>query len=168
MKGSNFLTLKSFLPAIAIGASLWAASLPAQEATGLLHVELLDGETVVFDLARLDKLPQVDVVTSTQWTEGTLTFSGPALAAVLADAGLPMAPVDAVATNGYAVKLTFPPGDELIAIVATRIDGEPIDRRDKGPLWVIYPYDSDDAYRTAEVFAQSIWHLERLIAVPGE
>ncbi len=162
------LSLKSFVPAFMALGSVWAAPLVAQETNALLRIEHLDGRTVSFDLAQLDALPQVDVATSTQWTEGTLTFSGPSLATVLAAAELPIAPVDAIATNGYAVRLSFPPGDETLPIIATRIDGEPIDRRDKGPLWVIFPYDSGDAYRTAEVFAQSIWHLERLIAAPEE
>jgi hypothetical protein len=166
--GVNILCTKNFLPALLTAAVLWAAPLAAQEAATLLEVEHADGEIVTFDLAQLDALPQVDVVTSTQWTEGVLTFSGPSLAAVLTAAELPMAPVDAVATNGYAVRLSFPPGDETVPIVATRIDGVPIDRRDKGPLWVVFPYDADDTYRTAEVFAQSIWHLERLIAAPDE
>jgi hypothetical protein len=36
--------------------------------------------------------------------------------------------------------------------------------REKGPLWVIYPYDSDPAYRTEETYSRSIWQLNRLAA----
>jgi hypothetical protein len=36
--------------------------------------------------------------------------------------------------------------------------------RDKGPLWVIYPYDSDD-YRSEVIYSRSIWQLDRLEVV---
>lgn len=142
---------------------------PAAAQGGEVLLEVVDaaGTVTEFDLAALDALEQSEITTSTNWTEGVLVFSGPPLAAVLAAAGMEMGPVDAVAANDYEVRLTFPPGDAAVPIVATRIGGEPIERREKGPLWVIFPYDSDPAYRTVDVFGQSIWHLQRLSAGTG-
>lgn len=37
--------------------------------------------------------------------------------------------------------------------------------RDKGPLWVIYPYDSDPALQSEVTYARSIWQLVRIEAV---
>ena len=34
--------------------------------------------------------------------------------------------------------------------------------REKGPIWVIYPYDHDADYRTDTIFSRSIWQLDRI------
>jgi hypothetical protein len=128
----------------------------------ILEIDVDAGDTVAFDLEALDALPQHRFDTSTIWTDGVRQFSGPPLAAVLGAAGLDPQPIQAFASNGYGVTLTFPPGDALVPIVATRIDGAPIGRRERGPLWVMFPFDSDASLRNAEVFGQSIWHLVRL------
>ena len=47
-------------------------------------------------------------------------------------------------------------------IVAYRMDGETMSVRDKGPLWIVYPYDSDADYRTEVIYSRSIWQLDRI------
>ena len=37
--------------------------------------------------------------------------------------------------------------------------------RDKGPLWVVYPYDSSADYRTEVIYSRSIWQLDRIEVV---
>jgi hypothetical protein len=37
--------------------------------------------------------------------------------------------------------------------------------RDKGPLWIIYPYDSKSDFRTEVVYSRSIWQRDRLEAL---
>ena len=37
--------------------------------------------------------------------------------------------------------------------------------RDKGPLWVIYPFDDDPRYRSETVYFRSIWQLNRIIVM---
>jgi hypothetical protein len=34
--------------------------------------------------------------------------------------------------------------------------------RNKGPLWLVYPYDSNVALQTEAVYARSIWQLVRI------
>jgi len=38
--------------------------------------------------------------------------------------------------------------------------------REKGPLWIIYPFDATNAYRTESHYARSIWQLERIDVRP--
>jgi hypothetical protein len=45
------------------------------------------------------------------------------------------------------------------------MDGKTMSVRDKGPLWIIYPYDSSADYRTEVVYSRSIWQLDRIEAV---
>jgi hypothetical protein len=48
------------------------------------------------------------------------------------------------------------------AIVAFEMDGKPMPRRAKGPLWIVYPFDSSAKFRTESIYARSIWQLNRL------
>ena len=47
-------------------------------------------------------------------------------------------------------------------IVAYEMDGKLMSRRDKGPLWLIYPYSSNAEYRTEVIYSRSIWQLDRM------
>ncbi|MEE4295919.1 MAG: hypothetical protein V2J20_04800 [Wenzhouxiangella sp.] len=49
--------------------------------------------------------------------------------------------------------------EKTVPIVTTQIDGAPYSVRQKGPLWIVFPYDQDPRYRTEAVYALSIWQL---------
>jgi len=51
---------------------------------------------------------------------------------------------------------------DTVPILAYAMDGAPMLVRDKGPIWVIYPYDEGARYRTDTVYARSVWHLDRI------
>jgi len=34
--------------------------------------------------------------------------------------------------------------------------------REKGPVWLVYNYDSDPAFRTETVYSRSVWQLDRI------
>jgi hypothetical protein len=118
-----------------------------------------DSLSVNFDRSRLDDLPQHEFTTSTIWTVGDLSFSGPSLLDILAAADVSGSTVHLVAANGYEVRMAWEEIEETVPIVATKIDGAPFSVREKGPLWVIFPYDLDASYRTEAVYALSIWQL---------
>lgn len=115
-----------------------------------------------YDLAALEALGAVSFATSTIWTEGAPTFTGVPLQVLLDDAGITEGVVAATAINDYAVQI---PVDEVTAeypIVAYHLDGQVMSVRDKGPLWVVYPYDSDASLQSEVVYSRSIWQLDRL------
>ena len=47
-------------------------------------------------------------------------------------------------------------------IVARQIDDKPIPVREKGPLFVVYPFDSAAELRTSTYYERSIWQLKAL------
>lgn len=150
--------------AVLAGGLAHAQGLPAPSGEPILRVEgqvaqaNADG-AAVFDLALLDSLPQESFATSTIWTEGTLTFSGPPLAAVLDAAGATGTRIVARAVNDYAVEIPLAEIDARYPILATRINGETFSVRDKGPIWIVYPYDAAPAWRTEVNFGRSVWQL---------
>lgn len=157
---------------IFMGLSLALAGLaplpPAAEEAAtevLLTVAPAPGEDAIpFDRAALDALPQQEVRTSTIWTVGTRSFSGPSLRSVLDAAGITGGTVRLEAINDYSVTLDVAELEENVPIVASRIEGKPYTARQKGPLWIVYPYDAGAEYRTETVYARSVWQLVRITA----
>lgn len=147
-------------------AVLAVASAPARaNDRTILTVLDDDGAAVEFSMDALDRLPQRDIATGTIWQADTSRFTGPALVDVLDAADVAAEAVELAALNDYSVELPTDTLEDTAPIVATRIDGAPISRRDKGPLWIIYPYDSDPRYRTETIYARSVWHLHRIEVV---
>jgi hypothetical protein len=107
-------------------------------------------------------LPQVSFETSTIWTSGTPKFTGVPLAALLNDAGITDGSVIVTALNNYAVEIPLSDISDTVPIVAYYVNDEPMSVRDKGPLWLIYPYDSSLDYQTELNYSRSIWQLDRI------
>lgn len=126
-------------------------------------VTLTDGNDIlVLDLDALVELPATTFETSTIWTEGVHTFTGVALIDLAANLGVENGQFLATAINDYTVEIPFSDAVEGGPIIAYLMDGEEMSVRDKGPLWVIYPYDSDADYRSEVIYSRSIWQLDRL------
>lgn len=141
-----------------------ASPLAAQHAPAL-QLTSQDGAVSAFTLSDLDAMAQETVVTTTIWTEGVVTFTGPALSTVLEAAGIEGNTLTLIALNDYAIEMPAPGDEDTYPIVATRLDGAPMSVRDKGPYWIVFPYDSGPEFQTETIYAQSIWQLERIEAL---
>jgi hypothetical protein len=115
-----------------------------------------------FTDADLMALPQVEFMTSTIWTAGVSTFSGPTLSSVLEAAGAVDGVLLMTAVNDYKVEVPRAIVEPNVPILANRIDGQPFGIRDKGPLWLMFPFDSDSRYQSEEVYSFSIWQLTQI------
>lgn len=128
---------------------------------GAIAVTNTDG-AAVFDMDMLQALPAGEFQTTTQWTEGNKTFKGVPLKALLESVGATGTTITATALNNYSVEIPFDALKDDAPIVAYTIDGETFSRRDKGPLWIVFPYDSSAEYQTELVYGWSIWQLATL------
>ncbi|MCA0872926.1 molybdopterin-dependent oxidoreductase [Seohaeicola saemankumensis] len=120
------------------------------------------GAEMQYDLDMLRAMGSSSFETSTIWTEGTHVFTGVPLRDLLMDLGIESGMLQATAINDYTVEI--PVSDALVsaALVAYEMDGKPMARRDKGPLWIVYPYDADARWRSEVIYTRSIWQLDRL------
>ena len=119
-----------------------------------------------FDMDMLAALPQRQVITHTPWHQGEQTFTGPLLRDVLSEAGADGGTLVAVALNDYRCEIPVEDTRQFDVILARLHDGEPMRVRDKGPLFVVYPFDSDPRLRTERYYARSAWQLRTLIVQP--
>ncbi len=144
-----------------------AEQLPPSQGTILLTVTgaistTNRGETAQFDLDLLRALPQIEYNTTTIWTNGEKVFAGVPLSALLDRLGVASGTLKARAINDYTVDIPISSLQDNAPMIAYSMDGAPMSRRDKGPLWIVYPYDSDPSFRTEVNFSRSIWQLDRI------
>ncbi|MEC7762629.1 MAG: molybdopterin-dependent oxidoreductase [Pseudomonadota bacterium] len=121
-----------------------------------------DGDAAVFDEAMLRALGETSFETTTIWTEGVQTFTGVSLKDLLDELGVEAGTLEARALNDYAVEIPVSDAVEGGPIVAYARNGKSMSIRDKGPLWIVYPFDSNDAYASETIYSRSIWQLDRI------
>lgn len=120
------------------------------------------GETARFDMKMLEALPQHSFTTHTPWYERPVKFTGPRLADVLAAVKAHGSTVSAIAINDYSVTIPVTDTTQHPLIVARLLNDKPMAVREKGPLFVIYPFDDSAALRTSVYYERSIWQLKAL------
>ncbi|RLQ88868.1 molybdopterin-dependent oxidoreductase [Notoacmeibacter ruber] len=121
-----------------------------------------EGELAAFDMQMLKELPATTFETTTIWTTGKSRFTGVAIDDLFEALDAKGDTINAIALNDYAVELPVSDAVEGGPIIAYELDGKPMSVRDKGPLWIVYPYDSNADYRTEQVYSRSVWQLNRL------
>lgn len=126
-------------------------------------VNLNAGSDAVFDMPMLMALQPHMVRTETPWTEGAQEFEGPLLRDILAQAGADGAHIKASAVNDYSVIIPMEDVMKYDVILAHTRNGIPMRLRDKGPLWVIYPWHEHPELRNEVYYARSIWQARRLV-----
>lgn len=96
---------------------------------------------VRFDLPNLEAVGLIQFATSTSWTTSPSLFEGVRLAAVLDVAGADPAATTLVLTSLNDLQIRVPIADARTwpVMLALRRDGSRLSRRDRGPIWVVYP-----------------------------
>lgn len=160
------LVLLSLLP---VNAQLAPLPAPTDEVmltvTGAIGVTNA-GDTAEFDLAMLEEIGVAGFATSTTWTQGVNQFDGVSLKALLDRLGVTSGMLKMYAINDYVVEVPVSDAVEGGPILAYAQNGERMSVRDKGPLWLLYPYDANPDYRTEVVYSRSIWQLVKIEVVP--
>jgi len=154
-----FLLLGSFT---AISASLQPPSgRVILTATGLIANHNA-AEVALLDMALLDQLPQVTVNTTTPWYDESKSFSGPLVRDLLKLLDAQGDMVKATALNDYSTTIPLQDFEHYDVILATRLDGNTMSIREKGPIFVIYPFDDKPELVNETYYQRCVWQLNRL------
>lgn len=116
----------------------------------------------VFDMDMLAKLPQHTIATRTPWLPGVSRFTGPYLQDVLNLVGAKGHMLRAVALNDYKTDIPLDDASRYQVVLARLLNGKPMPVRDKGPLFIVYPYDSQAVLRSEVYYNRSAWQLKSL------
>jgi hypothetical protein len=114
-----------------------------------------DEQGARFDLAMLQSLPQHRFTTLTPWNPALLRD-------VLKAVGAQGRELEALALNDYRTRI---PLDDVLqhdVIVAHHMNGALIPVRTKGPLFIVYPFDSKPELRANMYYERSAWQLKTL------
>ncbi|MDW5418340.1 molybdopterin-dependent oxidoreductase [Iodobacter sp. CM08] len=147
--------------------SLPAAALEPASGKIILTINGKVGEkntatAAVFDLAMLEKLPQQSFSTKTPWDALPIKFTGPLLRDVLRAAKASGQQIKAVALNDYKTEIPFDDVNQFNMLLAHKMNGQAIPARTKGPLFIVYPYDSKPELQTKPYYERSAWQVKTL------
>ncbi len=123
-----------------------------------------DSREYIFSIKDLEEFPLVSVSTETQWTNGVLHFRGPLMRDILDDIG---AVGDTIQVNGLDGRSATIPREDIYkfdVIIACQVEGAYFGLRDRGPLWIIYPWTDNPEIQSAIYYDRGIYHLSSLSA----
>lgn len=122
------------------------------------NVEILE-----FSLDELRAMPQTTIVTENEFTDGKVEYRGPLVRDVLERLALNQADtIRFTAVNDYYVDIPTSDFTRFDAILALEADGKPLSRRDKGPIWLMYPISDHDALQAPIYVNRLIWQIYRI------
>lgn len=120
-------------------------------------------DSVRFDRAALEALGLSSFTTKTPWYEGPVTFEGVPMARLLAAVGAYGDTIVATALNDYVTEIPVSDVATYGVLLALKRNGQYMTPRDKGPLFIIYPFDSDRALQHQRFYSRSAWQLARIL-----
>lgn len=164
---ATFLSLALLLISLPTAGSE-ETRLPAPQAQPILAIEGNIGVTNVegkalFDRAMLEEIGMATIETTTPWFDGRVKFEGVPADRIMDLVGANGTEVVAVALNDFRTTIPLSDFSKYGVILALKRDGEYMPVSDKGPLFIVYPYDSDAELQTQRFYARSAWQLARLI-----
>ena len=136
----------------------------AAQAGVVLEMDGPDGARQTFTIADLEKMPRLAYETTTPWHDGKVRFEGVPLGALFDRLGVRSSVVQVEALDGYVIDFPVDDAREKPVILAYKANGAYMAIRDKGPLFVIYDYDSDRKLQSEAYYARSVWQVRSIRA----
>jgi hypothetical protein len=121
------------------------------------------GEKAEFDMPMIEALGTVSFTTKTPWYKDPVTFTGVPMDKLMEAVGAKGTSVTVTALNDYATDIPIEDFKTHPVILATKRDGNYMPVRDKGPLFIIYPFDSQPELRNAVYYSRSAWQVARMV-----
>jgi hypothetical protein len=116
----------------------------------------------LWDSAMLDQLPVHEIKTHTPWYDEAKTFRGPLLQDVLAKVGATGKQLTITALNDYSVQVPTSDAEQYRVILARTLNGKPLSVRDKGPLFLVYPFDQYPELQNKLYYGRAIWQISAI------
>jgi hypothetical protein len=159
---------------MAAAASLWSATqalagpLAKPEGKVVLSISGLisntnNGDKAEFDMPMLEGLGTISWTTRTPWYKDPVTFSGVPMSKLLDVVGAKGTSLTVTALNDYATDIPFEDFKTHPVMLATKRDGNYMPVRDKGPLFIVYNYDSNSELQHQRFYSRSVWQVARMV-----
>jgi len=158
------MKMKSCLKLLAIVVGLIGVYVSPALAGGTLTMTKSDGASVKVSMEQLMEMPATEFYTSTPWTNGVQKFRGVSFDLLFETYGMDADTVRVSALNDYNVMVPSSVLRRDGAILAYQLNDAEMSVREKGPFWVIFPYDTDVRFQTDTYWAYSVWQVKSVDA----
>ncbi|MGO4571010.1 molybdopterin-dependent oxidoreductase [Microvirga sp. 2TAF3] len=135
---------------------------PILTISGKISTTNKDGEAQ-FDRPMLEALGLVTVETTTPWYTGPVKFEGVLLDKLMKLVGASGERVGVVALNDYSSEIPMEDFAKYNVILALKRNGEYMPVKDKGPLFVIYPFDSNPTLKSQTFYGRAVWQVAKIV-----
>ncbi len=152
----------AFATATASAAPTPTSLRPVSHGDASLTVHTVAGESVTYPIEELERFPTYTLTTVTPWRPEPATFEGVLLTDVLAASGLGDVPaIRVTAENDFSSDIPNEVWDSVPVLLATRVNGAPISRRERGPILFVV---EDALYQTTGVVEERhlVWMAARI------
>jgi hypothetical protein len=156
--------MRTFLVALLAGL-ISLTSIPATDTMAasdgpILRIDgALEGPPVSFTRAELEALGTARIRTATPWHDGVQEFEGVPMARVMQATLARGTAIEVVALNKYRTAIPMEDFQRHQPILALKRGGQYMDIKDKGPLFIIYPYDARAELKTETYYSRSAWQV---------
>lgn len=121
----------------------------------------------VFDRAMLEALEQRTTLTQTPWVEGINSYTGPLGRALIEAVGAEQAQTLRItALNDFIAEVPVSDFLDYPVILAMKRNDQYLRVRDRGPLFIIYPFDERPNLRTELHYNRSVWQIRAIEFLP--
>lgn len=160
--------MSSLFRALLVGAMLMLGGLVAQAADPgkvILTVsgKVSNGEAVDFTIAQLEALGTSSITTSSPWEVEAVHFEGVSMAVLMQAVGATGDTAAILALNKYRTEVPVSDFVDHSVILAIRKNGKVMPISDKGPLFLIYPFDEKPELDTELYHSRSAWQVRSIV-----
>ncbi|RBP80616.1 hypothetical protein EBI01_15100 [Marinomonas rhizomae] len=156
-----------FLGGFALNDS-YAQTLPKPTGTVILTISgnitntNTDEQTAEFDRDMLMSLEVIDQQTMTPWSEGVDIYRGPLLRSVMATVGAKTGELSVTALNDYSAEVPKQDGEDYDVILAMDMNGKPMRIRERGPIFLLYPFSDLPSLNNEVIHNRSVWQIKSI------
>ncbi|MFT6654314.1 molybdopterin-dependent oxidoreductase [Marinomonas primoryensis] len=130
--------------------------------TGAISNTNTANKTAEFDRQMLMDLDVITQQTETPWTEGIDTYKGPLLRSLLAVVGAKSDTLFVQALNDYNALVPVQDSYDYNLILAMEMNGKPMGVRNKGPLFLLYPFKESPELNNEVIHNRSVWQIKAI------
>ncbi|WP_422373348.1 molybdopterin-dependent oxidoreductase [Hoeflea sp.] len=154
-----FKSVRMVLAAMAAGLVFFSAPASASEVILTVDGKIANSQPVDMSIEDLEALERKTIVTKTPWHEGDTTFEGVLFADLIDHLGARGETLSVAALNNYYSEIPVEDLRKFGVVLAYKQNGEYMPVSDKGPLFVVYPFDEHPELQNEVYYARSAWQV---------
>jgi hypothetical protein len=157
----RFITAAAALCAFALAAPMSHAQ-DVNSVVLTIDGKIEGGATRDFSMGELEALGTTVIETTTPWHKGKIRFEGVPLQRLMEHVGASGEIAAVLALNNYRAEVPLSDFAAYPVILATKKDGAYMPVSDKGPFFIIYPFDSFEELKNELYYSRSAWQVRSI------